>query len=375
LKRIIPYFTVFCLVLTSTVLLWSPFLLHVSDLFGLHIEKPNFQYVYKQFDGPFYIIPAKTLYDQKEIRIINRESTLVQESRYYAAHLPLYPLFIRAVAPVVGYLRGMIGITFVFSVALACFFYFMLRRLKLTEHPMWLTAVFLFLPRFLIVRSVGAPETLFIFLLLVSLYAFEKNRYFLSGLAGALAVTTKSPGMLLFFAYGAVVAERFIQTRKWNPRTLWLFLIPLGFVAVCLLYAVRMGDFLAYFHSGDNIHLVFPFSVFNFQKPWVGTAWLEDVLFYLGGSILAVYNLRHTKHRSLFYFSLVFITATAFVQHRDIARYSLPLWPMAAMAFEKQISSRAFRITSLILIFGIYMYAWNMLVYNIMPINEWLPFL
>ncbi|MFH0979536.1 MAG: hypothetical protein V1803_01150, partial [Candidatus Roizmanbacteria bacterium] len=133
--------------------------------------------------------------------------------------------------------------------------------------------------------------------------------------------------------------------------------------------------FLAYFHSGDNIHLVFPFSVFDFQKSWVGTAWLEDILFYFFLYGLTTFNLKDSKHRSLFYFSLIFFIATVFVQHRDIARYSLPLWPMALIAFEKFFTSKKFLIVFLILLPAIYFYAWNFLGYNVMPIADWRPFL
>jgi len=63
------------------------------------------------------------------------------------------------------------------------------------------------------------------------------------------------------------------------------------------------------------------------------------------------------------------------VQHRDISRYSLPLWPLACIAFENFLTSKKFLTVAAILLLGIFFYAWNFLIYNIMPINEWLPFL
>jgi len=166
-----------------------------------------------------------------------------------------------------------------------------------------------------------------------------------------------------------------MKTKQIKFSWLWITLIPLGFIAVCMLYAVQTGDFFAYFHSGDNIHLVAPFSVFNFQKNWVGTTWLEDILFYFFLYGLTVYQLKDNKHRSFFYFSLIYWVATLFVQHRDISRYSLILWPMAVIAFERFFTSKQFKVIFIIMLFGIYMYAWNFLSYNIMPINEWLPFM
>ena len=64
------------------------------------------------------------------------------------------------------------------------------------------------------VRSVGAPETLFIFFVLASLYFFESKKYILAGLFGVLSVMTKSPGVLLFIAYILCFVEMYIKDRK-----------------------------------------------------------------------------------------------------------------------------------------------------------------
>ena len=90
---------------------------------------------------------------------------------------------------------------------------------------------------------------------------------------------------------------------------------------------------------------------------------------------LALINLKNSKYRSFFYFGLVFFTATLFVQHRDISRYSLPLWPLAVIAFEKFFTSKKFLIILVILLPAIFLYAWNMLLYNVMPISDWSAFL
>src|SRR3989338_2662172 len=59
-----------------------------------------------------------------------------------------------------------------------------------------------------------------------------------------------------------------------------ILLIPSSLILVFVLYKVRLNDFFAYFHSGDNIHLFFPpFQIFNYSQPWVGTYWLEEIIF------------------------------------------------------------------------------------------------
>jgi hypothetical protein len=169
--------------------------------------------------------------------------------------------------------------------------------------------------------------------------------------------------------------EDFLKYKKLQLSWIGISLIPLGLLSVFTIYWVQYGDFFAYFHSGDNIHLVYPYAAFNFQKTWVGTAWLEDVVFYFFLYISTVIALYNTRHRSLFYFAVVFLTATLFVQHRDIARYSLPMWPLTCIAFEKQITNKKFLIAFLILAPAIYLYAWNFMLYNIMPISDWTAYL
>jgi hypothetical protein len=344
--------------------------------------KGQFSTIYKHFDGPLYIIPAKTGYSPEAFKQIDREPTLPHNPLYYAAHLPLYPFFIFLGSFAVGFLKSMLGVTLLSSVALSWLFYYILKKLNLTKHPLLLTAIFLFLPRFLVVRSVGSPEPLFLLLILGSLFFFEKKNYFLAGLLSGLATMTKTPGILLFPAYLLVLIEQYVisvkevgHVRIFNFKWLFLLFIPLGLTLVFFIYYIQYNDFFAYFHSGDNIHLLFPYAVFNSSSPWVGTAWLEDILFYFALYLSTAVVLWRSKHRSFFYFSVVFLSATLFVQHRDISRYSLPLWPLACIAFEHILTARKAVFVGVVLLLGIYMYTWNFFGANVMPISEWLPFL
>ena len=384
--------------MVSTLILWLPFLLRFGTWLGIPIVNSNSFYIIGSFDGPLYVIASKSLYNIDKIDIPGKGLiiSLPLSAKYFAAHFPLYPILIRVFSVIFGYLKSMIFTNVFFTVILAGFFYYFLRFFQITKKPLLLATIFLFLPRFLVVRSVGAPESLFILLILVSLFFFEKKNYLFAGIFGGLATMTKSPGILLFFAYILVFLERSVvchsglsRIRFWsrpvkdgtpqndelNWRALGILFIPVGLLLVFVLYYFQFGDFFAYFNSGDNIHLVFPYAVFNASKSWVGTAWLEDVLFVFFIFIMTVITLRNTKYRSFFYFSLVYLVATMFVQHRDISRYSLPLWPMACIAFESFFTSKKFKIAAMIILPAIFLYAWNFLVQNVMPIGEWQPFL
>lgn len=359
-RRIYPYFTLLYLVLGSTLLTWIPFL-------------RNFLTVYANYDGPLYIVVAKTFYDPSTIQSLQVGLNLHPE--YFAAHLPFYPFFIALIGPIIGYLRAMIVVNVGFTVLLAFLLHYVVRDLNLSRKPLLLTGVFLFLPRFLVVRSIGSPESLFMLLILGSLYLFEKNRLVFSGILGALAVATKLPGILLFVTYGLVYLERYISNKEFSWKSLYIFIVPVGLLGVFGLYAIQYNDFLAYFHTNAVVPLVSPYAVFNQAAKWVGTIWLEDAIFYFGIYAATIIALRNSIHRSFYYFAIVFFVATTFVEHRDIARYSLPLWPFAVIAAEKIITSKRFLLASAIIIPAIYLYAWNFIGHNVAPIADWKAFL
>ncbi len=361
---------IIAVVLISTLLLYIPFLLKFF-IPGI-VPKPDMSYIYKNYDGLLYIIPAKTWYNIESIRSLHIEQPL--DPRYFAAHLPLYPIFIYLFS-FMGYVHSMIFVTILSTIALAVAFYLIVKNLKLSDNPFVLTLVFLFLPRFLVLRTVGAPESLFLLCILLSLYFFEKKRYLYAGLMGGLAVLTKTPGILLFVAYFLTLIEQHIKNKKISMANIWILIIPASLAGLFYFYHVRTGDFMAYFHTGGVVPMLYPFAAFNYQAKWVGTAWLEDIVLYLCIYLAAVVQLKDTKYRSFFYFGITFFVATIFVQHRDISRYILPMWLLACIAFERYLTSKKFLIVLILLLPAIYLYAWNFMLFNIMPVSNWAPFL
>src|SRR3989338_3163550 len=228
-----PYVFLAIIVLLSTFILWLPFLLKSNNWLGLKINNPGFQTIEQNFDGPLYVIPAKTLYNVDKISPPG-EGLIVSlpiTSEYFAAHLPAYPILIRAFSSIFGYLKSMLVINIIFTILLAWFFYYLLSKYKI-KNPLMLSTIFLFLPRFLVVRSVGAPESIFILFILMSIYFFDKQKCLLSGIFGGLSVMTKTPGIILFGAYSIIIFINYIKTKKFNIDYLWLLLIPFSLFSV-----------------------------------------------------------------------------------------------------------------------------------------------
>lgn len=364
-----------------TLVIWLPHLLRL-EFYGLNFSE-GFNTIYRNFDGINYIVIGKSLYNEQVIASLPQELP----HTYYAAHFPFYSLLILVFSPLLGFLKSMLFVSVASTAAAAIAFYFLVRDFKLTVQPLWLSLVFLVLPaRWLIVHSVGSAEPTFIFFTIAALYfflKFEEMRNYLditlAAMFGLLAQWTRPPGILLFIALGIYFIYKSYSRNiaKWIGRTVQislehfpLILIPAGLVSVFFLYQVTYGDFFAYFHSGDNIHLSFPpFQVFNINQFWVGDIWLEDVVYvYLLGLLSGIMLLRTERFKVLGIYVLTYVGASLLVAHRDISRYILPVFPFALIAFEKVLISKEFKIVLGILILGIYLYAQNFLIQNTAPI-------
>lgn len=375
-----------CLILASitialTIFVWLPHIMALPNFWGLNFQA-GFNTIYRNYDGLEYVMIAKTFYDPALIASLHQSLP----ANYFASHFPGYSLLIAFFAPFLGFLKSML-FTSVLSTILAVWaFYFLVSRQKLSSHPLFLSIIFLILPaRWLIVHSVGSSEPLFIFLVISALYffmRFEDTKHYpdllLAAFTGMLAQITRPPGLLLFLALALYIHWRFylqikiigfkkalINHLKYFP----LILMPLGLLGIFWLYGQTYGDFWAYFHSGDNIHLTFPpFQVFNKTQFWVGDIWLEDIVYIFILGLLGGIMLLKQKLYPLAFFALTYLAAASFVVHRDISRYLLPIFPFILIAFEKTLTSKEFKIILPIILIAIYLYAQNFLLANTAPI-------
>jgi Gpi18-like mannosyltransferase len=359
--------------LISTFLVWIPFILGLGQ---------KMLTVFANYDGPNYLIVAKTMYHPSTIAHAFSQPLPLE---YFPAHLPGYPLTVKLVDLLLPGPWSLLFVTVLTTLLAAITFYLLVARFKLSSQPIWLTTLFLFLPaRWLVVRTVGSAEPLFIFATLASFYFFKNalNKktncldFFVAGLFGALAQITRSPGILLFIAYFFYLVHLGFKTKKIYYQSWPLLLIPLSLIVVFAFYAHQTGDFFAYFHSGDNLHLSFPpFQIFNSEKSWLGSFWLEDIIYiYLIGSLTLVF-LYKQKLYDFFSFAVTFFLATLFVAHRDLSRYSLPLAPFSLIAFAPFLERKEFKIVFAFIVIPIYLYTFNFILGNTAPVSDWQPYL
>lgn len=351
------------IVLITSFIVWLPFI----------INNQTFQ-LFANYDGPNYLVISKCWYNPL---CIARNFSLSLPLEYYPAHFPGYPTTIYLFDLTLPGWWAMIFSTLTGTVLYAVSLYMLFDLLKI-KQKVYLVVLALFLPaRFLILRSIGAPEPWFLFSIVSSIYFYKKKKYLHSALFLVFAQIIKTPAVLLLAAYGLDYLIRYKQNLKKNISKYLVFtIVPLSVIGVFTLYYFQTGNFLAYFQSGDNFHLVFPpFQVFDSTRSWLGDIWMEDIVYiYLLGGVVLIKLYEKYKTDIVFLFPLVFFLATMFVAHRDISRYSAPIYPFAIIAFNDFLRKKEFKILFLILLPAIYLYSINFISQNTAPVADWTPY-
>src|SRR4030042_77346 len=378
--KFINFLPIIAFAIIPTLFIWLPFFFRFPSFWKIPLPVNGMASIVANYDGPLYIVVAKTLYNPELIKSFAFSLPV----EYYAAHFPLYPLLIRLFSVVFGYPYSMLFVTLASSVLSIFYFSKLIGGFVEKKDVIWMSFLFAIFPaRWLVLRSVGSVEPLFLAATIASLYFFRKNKFIIAGLWGAVASLTKSPGILLFLSLTiAFIIPRFNKfalAKKPNilndfelGKFIPLLLIPLSILGVFYLYKIQLNDFFAYFHSGDNIHLFFPpFLIFNCSAPWVGTFWLEEIIFVYLFGILGLMELIKKREYTLSWFVGIFFVSTLFISHRDLIRYSLPIVPFILAGFSPYLVKREFKIAMAVLIIPIYLFALSYISNNVMPISDW----
>jgi hypothetical protein len=114
-----------------------------------------------------------------------------------------------------------------------------------------------------------------------------------------------------------------------------------------------------------------PFQIFNFAAPWVGTFWLEEVLFIYILAFLGVVAMAKQKQGVAVWYGSVFLLALIFVSHRDILRYALPIFPFLLVAWSDTLAKKEIKWLGLLLLIPIYLYSLAFISQNVMPVSNW----
>lgn len=335
--------------------------------------------VVRNFDGINFLVVEKSWYSPDKIVEINEHFLTGNEPIYFTAHYPLYAGLMWVLDVFTTGPNALLISVIVSNMLLAAGLYiFFLEVLGKKKLAIFLASLSLFFPaRMMAVRGVGSTEPIFMFFILMSLAYSARDRYWKSALMGALAVLTRSPGIILFIAYAIAGWIKVDGKMREYSRYIFPYLImPLSLIALWLFYGEKFGSFFAYFQSGDNIHLfVPPFQIFSNMQSWSSGIWLEDAvytyLFY--GAGIYLFSRMYWGNKKLVatvLFGLIYMLLIPFIAHRDIARYSLPIAPLAVASYGVYLRGRG-KWLLLLLIIPAVLWGWNFVLENVQPVNDW----
>ena len=350
------------------------FLLATLILYGyfwfFHPQK--LQWIYQNWDGPGYLVVAKSFYDPEIYAKVNFIHFL--DVNHSTAQFPLYPVFIRLFS-FIGYFRSMLFVSQLFALLSIILFYEIVKKLKISKNPLGLSLPMIFLtPRWFIVSHVGSSEPIFIFFMLLFLFFLTQKKYLLSAIFGAFAQAARPPGILLFVAVFSLFFFDLIKTKtnfkSFLKKITPYFLIPLTLSLIFGYYQIKLNNFFAYFYAIDKEfkQIQFPFiRIFSYPKPEITTFWQEiNVVNYLLYLTAAFFLIK----KGLYPFAAVaftFYSQLALIVHMDISRYALPMLPFLFIAFSEIIETKYFRLALFIILPAIYAYSYNFMCWNLGP--------
>lgn len=334
--------------------------LFLYGYFGI-FTKGGMDTVYRNWDGPAYVIVAKSLYNPDVIRQINKLPYIDRPS-YFSQQFPLYPLFIRTFS-FLGYYQAMILVSQLFALLFIYACYFLLRDVNPKANALLMGILLIFYtPRWFIVSHVGSSEPMFLFFLTMCWLLQRKKQIFLSAVCGALAMLTRPAGIFVFVG---IVLYGLLFRRK-LMTVVWYLLIPITLAVLFGVYKAIFGNFFIYLWETGHYPFfqIPPFMNFSTLEYYYDV-WKEGLLFIylLYGIALAI--LIERKHYFLAVTLVPYYLYLLFVHHADISRYMLPILPLLAIAYEPAWSKKSVYFLLFLFVPVIYLFAISYMGYNV----------
>lgn len=332
--------------------------------------------VYRNWDGPGYVVVAKTFYNVDLINKINPFPFLA--ASHYAFQFPGYPLMIRLFS-FMGYRESMIFSSQLFALLFSIALYVLVKQVQPKANALIVAILSIFYtPRWFIVSHVGSTEPQMMFFITLFMILFLRKKYLWSGLALGLAQLTKPQGIVFFVGIGAyylfqIVTKRITLRRSLQEFTPFLF-IPLALALVFTVYFFQYGNFFIFLQNEAFPTMQFPplkvlmaTSIMGFPLGfWTG--WLEFVVYnyilYLLGIVLLF-------EKKLHFFGTIaiiyFLPVLMFVQ-ADMARFILPILPFIFLGYAEILSKKSVYITLFLSLPMVFLFTVGYINYNLAPL-------
>lgn len=261
------------------------------------------------------------------------------EDRFQLVFFPFYPLLVAFFTVFTkSYLASAFLVSAIASVALGLCFRELV-RLDFSEKTAQLAVLFLFIFPTAFFLHIPYTESTFLALTVGCFLAARKRKWLLAGILGGLACLTRINGLILCFAILFEVWNERRETGKFNPKWLFLILIPAGFIAYLGLNYAVAGNPLMF------LDLQREFWGRRLSLPWSGFKGAYEMLYYkspsglqmhgvqellfvavgLLGTIIGWRTLR-ASYRVWMVLNWLLFVSTSFIQ--SVPRYTLTLFPL-----------------------------------------------
>lgn len=195
---------------------------------------PYWIWSWGNFDGVHYLTIAKSYYS----------------ANYTQTFFPFYPLLIRIITKTIFFDHYLLAGLFISNLSFFVSLYFLKKLLILDGYKNYLKWIFIFILIFPTSFYFGSlySESLFLMLIIGSLYLARQNKWFYSIIFGIIASATRLMGI---FILPALIYEYILHNRKKTRLTgiLPLFLIPLGLVGYMVFLKIKFADPLFFWHA------------------------------------------------------------------------------------------------------------------------------
>lgn len=347
-------------------LLFLTYLLSAVLFYAPYIVKNRFNVVERNWDGPAYIVIAKTFYNPDLIKKENYIRKYIPNPKQFTEKFPLTAVFIR-VFSFMSYEKSMIFTSLLFGFLSIVVFYQILIQLKI-KRAFFISVLYIFLPaRWFVLQKVGGAEAIFLFFALLSIYLYLKNKYFLSSISLLFCTLTKINALLLVLSYFCIFL--FLKRRK--IINIFFYFLPIfGVIALFYYYFLQYGNFFVYFQTDarcfESLSLFkMPYSVFDASACYVGTIHLDDMFWFYGIGFLAILKMLKEGKRELLMFFLPSFIPMIFLAHLDFTRHGIFLYFLFGIIFSNFLVKKEVRIILILLIPAVYLYARNFVNVNI----------
>lgn len=340
------------------------------------LEAGNLEPVARYGDGPDYIFIAHSFY--------NKNDSLLQLPYFgsrapyeWTAYFPGFAIALRVVAYGVGWIAAGPLVSVLSTWLFAFVLWLLLRDFGYAKHPFWVACVALALPlRWLLGHSVGASEPLMLLFQTLSIYLFKKERYWLAGLTGGLALFVRPQGIFLWFGYLLFLAweagyrvwkENKVDFGFFNWKAFWgVTLIPLTLPVIFGIFAWRTGNFFAWFQLEKQ------FNPIPFDTAASGVGAASGLIYYYFFELIGLALLWRQKRKDIFWIGFGAFFYSIFLTNSNVLDYSLPFFPLLLIIpFARWLESKPARWLALPVLVAVFLYSWGILNLDLVRLDTW----